>query len=147
MKHLLPLLAVVAMVSCRTMDHVAIADGSYHYEHDHINQVGGTSHFTGADGSSDTADLNASLKQTMQTVTTLGLGGLSYLTAKAQELTKQLATAQAGSTDRAQIAANLAVTLKQLDTQLATAGLANQATHFQTAAASGLFTAVPLPTR
>lgn len=147
MKKFLSIAAALCVVACRTVDHTAIADGSYHYEHDVIKQVGGTSHFTGADGMSDTADLVASLKQTLQAATSLGLGAIGLLTVKAQELTKQLATAQAGSTERAQIAANLQTTLKQLDTQLAAQGLSNQATHFQTAVAAGLFTPVPLPTR
>ncbi len=147
MKRLLSIAAAMCVVACRTVDHTAIADGSYHYEHDLIKQVGGTSHFTGADGMSDTADLNASLKQTLQMATSLGLGAIGLLTVKAQELTKRLASHDLALTDRAKIQADLATTLKQLDTQLAAQGLTNQANHFQTAVNAGLFTSVPLPTR
>lgn len=142
-----PSLLALALISCRTLDHTAISNGNYHYEHDIAKTLGGSTHFTGADGASDTTDHNASFQVGAQTAGTVATGIIGLLTVRAQELTTQLANAQAGSTARATISANLATTLKQLDTQLAAQGLSNQATHFQTAVNAGLFTAVPLPVR
>lgn len=139
------LAGMAAFTSCQIAQHEAHS-GANKWEKDTLLTLGGSTHTTGADGFSNTTDHNASFQVGAQAAGVAVTGIVGYLTQKSADLTTQLANAQAGSTARAQISANLQATLKQLDAQLASQGLTNQANHFQTAVNAGLFTASPLPT-
>lgn len=82
---------------------------------------------------------NASAKQFFQAATTMWSATVAFWTYRVGQLTTQMANAQAGSTARAQISADLSLAQSQLKE-------ATKQQALQLGASSGSFSQVPFPT-